>query len=673
MRKVKQFISCFMAVVLLTGCVTVSVGPEQQTENKDDDKANTDIDAVQKSIRPQDDYYGYINQQALANMEIGYGNVSAGTFDEVQEAVDQELQGIISGLMSGADFAPGSNEQLIADLYRQCLDYDFGTKLADTSLRQAVEQIEAVTAIDEYAELMGRLGSEYGVQLLLLPCVTDDYFNVAENALCIDQMTACAVESLEELYNDRSCGSSLKSYVMDVLTVLGMEYAEADARSDALVYLMLEIAAETDFSIQYLDQSTFEALTFLKEEELQKRLSHIDLKAFEEACGIKENPYQGWYVQDAGQLAAIDAVLVPENLPALKTYAICELVNSYGMFLGDETISRYFELGYMEPNEKALLCVSTYMDEQLGELYAGKYDSAEGETLKEDVTVMCEDIRTAYRELILQADWLSEDARDAMAAKLAGIQFKIGAGKAHETDPMDAQLIGENLLETIVNLKQKSLRDNLELAGCAKDSDRFIMSACTVNACYNPDNTVTIPYAIMHAPFYDSEADAFTNLGGLGIVIGHEISHGFDSSCICFDDKGIYNPEWIGETDRETFEERMRQVEAYYSRFAIMDVYHVDGKLTLGENFADLGGMECIVRLAETEEELQKIFESYATIWCELSVDTSAIGWLGLDVHSPAMVRVNAVLSSTDAFYELYDLTDTDQMYLAPEERVRRW
>ena len=195
------------------------------------------------------------------------------------------------------------------------------------------------------------------------------------------------------------------------------------------------------------------------------------------------------------------------------------------------------------------------------------------------------------------------------------------------------------------------------------------------NACYDPSfNNITITVAITNAPFFDAKANYYTNLGGLGMVIAHEMGHAFDSNCILFNSKGEYDPSWINQEDMDTLLERNEQAVRYFEdNFIVFGIYHVDGEQTLGENYADLGAMECITSLTKTQEDREKLFENYATIWCELGTDESIINQIAYDPHSPALVRVNAILSTTEAFYETYDVQEGDGMYIAPENRISRW
>ena len=199
------------------------------------------------------------------------------------------------------------------------------------------------------------------------------------------------------------------------------------------------------------------------------------------------------------------------------------------------------------------------------------------------------------------------------------------------------------------------------------------MLATDVNACFWLDNVVRITAGISQDPFFDENADYYQNLGGLGFVIAHEIGHAFDSDGIFWDEKGNYDPEWISKEDIDLLNEHAKECIAYYSGFTIMEVYHVDGNLTLPENYADMGAMECVSNIVKTEEQAKVLFTQYTKVWSQIGSDIQAIEYLNQDVHSPAKVRVNAILGTCDLFSETYDVKEGDGMYVAPEKRVSRW
>ena len=218
-------------------------------------------------------------------------------------------------------------------------------------------------------------------------------------------------------------------------------------------------------------------------------------------------------------------------------------------------------------------------------------------------------------------------------------------------------------------------RERLDMVGEVSPRTATTMPMQMFNACYNPStNSITVTAAMMNAPFYDKDADYYTNLGGIGFTIAHEMGHAFDSNCILFNSEGRYDPSWIDAGDVEALEQRNDTAISYFEdNFTVFGVYHINGTNTLGENYADLGGMECIASLAGTEEQREKMFTNFAVTWREKQLDTAVMDQLQSDEHSPAVIRVNAILSTLDEFYDTYGVTEGDGMYIEPGSRISRW
>ena len=664
--------TAWLAVLLavtaaLSGCAGEAVLPEELPETTEE--APEPVTA----LRAQDDFYGYVNLAKLDTLEIGYGKESAGSFDETDSAVQAQLDAIINDIVSSSeDYPDGSSEQLIRDFYNQYLEYEKPGEYSERVFAEVFARIDAVSTVSEYAELMGEFYREYNIPLLISPVVQMNYFEPSEYGCALVGIdNALGLSGLKELTEDKSAAFSIKEALQSLLTARGIAPTEAEERAVSVVNLLMDIASATDFEVyeavfpmSYLSRHTLS--------ELDEIFTGIDLVSYLKDCGA-QTISEEWYISDRGQLEAINAVLCSEKLRALKDYAAASFVMNYGEFMPEEYSgfrSRYFGTGAANRSKLALETVKQSLWAELGEVYAERCGSAETIAAAEK---MCEDMRTAYFDLIRGADWLSEETRRLLCEKLENMEFLIGAEAPVEPDPLDKELIGSEILETRINMDKRIAADSIANIGKPYPKSSRGMPPQIVNACYNTNNVLEIPLGIINTPFFDSGRSEAANLGALGMVIAHEMSHAFDSDCIAFDAEGRYNPEWLPEADRLAFEEKMRQTEEYYSRFTIMDVYHVDGELTLGENFADLGAMQCIMSVVNTPEEKRELLESYANIWCSLEQDVSALQGLRMDVHSPAVVRVNAVVSSCDDFYELYDVREGDGMYIAPEDRVSRW
>lgn len=672
MKKWKR--QCAVAAALVMTVSALSACSAEVTEaesNSEQAVAAVTMDIDPDAIRPQDDYYGYINAEHLMNSTPAYGEVSSGTFDDVTDEVETELYEIIREIAeSEEDFAPGSSEQLIHDLYIQALAYENdGSVMKEVSA--LVEEIKTVQDINELLTLWTELSRTYGMSTPLAVRCEQDYFEAGNYALYIKQLSTLCQSSLEDISDDDDMCFAMKQYISDTLLPFEGNRDKADEAAEAAVYLALEIARSTDFEIQHV-ANPYAAYEFISEEELEDIFTNLNDPISKLYLGLDENPYNGWYIQDKGQLRKINELLTNDYLEQWKTILINNLVTANMSFLCTESPSLSAYGDNSTESREAQVCdaVVQALYDCLSDLYAQKFYTDEADAVLRE---MCELLRESYRELIADADWISLEGRESLLKKLENMTFVLGGGTPKKVDPADAELIADNYPETLRRLNENAYDESLSKIGTEYDFTRPGMGTFEVNACYSPSNTVTITVAIMHAPFFDVDADMSTNLGGLGTVVAHEMGHGFDSICLSYDDQGNYNPEWLSEEDRAVLIKRAELQSNYYSQYTILDVYHVDGNLTNAENYADLGAMECITNIMESDEELEKLFENYARIWATSEIDTYAIEMLEADAHSPNKVRVNAILSSCDKFYEVYDVKEGDGMYIAPDERVSRW
>jgi len=274
---------------------------------------------------------------------------------------------------------------------------------------------------------------------------------------------------------------------------------------------------------------------------------------------------------------------------------------------------------------------------------------------------------------------MSDETKASAIRKLEHMNLKVGYPDKWPNDYKNARVLsaeeGGNLIDNMLSLLKAQNEVNKKKYKEPVDKGEWGMTPQTVNAYYNPTaNEIVFPAAILQPPFYDPKGDFASNLGGIGMVMAHEVSHAFDSSGSLYDENGNYHVWWTKE-DREKFDELARQVEEYYSGMDGFQGRKVNGAQTLNENIADLGSMACITAIAgEKGSDLNLLFRQYATIWASKYTPEAMIDRLNTDSHSPAKVRVNGVLSATDAFYKAYpDIKEGDAMYVAPDKRVKIW
>ncbi|NLW89400.1 MAG: M13 family metallopeptidase [Clostridiaceae bacterium] len=653
--------------LLVTGCSVSAIRPTQTTR--------VNITPI-TSIRAEDDFYGFVNLEALQNTTLEYGETQAGAFTEID--IIGQLSDSVAKVVNGTEEYPeGSCEQIIRDAYLQYLEFqadDTAQDQACTEIEAELKKISDVRTMDELISIAEELKMDYGVSTFSNLIVDADIFNPDQYGILWEQVTEVCGIPLQKINDDPYLAKDYEKRIIDTLQVMGKSYGESKKIAQDLIRLIIDIAWATDYEISN-SADPFSYFSLLSEAELDAALPRLGRQNFERMDGMDSNPYGGWLVMDKGQLTAFDALYQEENLEELKAWAAYYLLAQYGGFIASEypIYEEYFPQSYDTLALQALRYINHSFPLVLSDLYVKDYYTEETD---QKFSRMCEDIRESYRDLIRNSEWLSPEARQLLLQKLENIRFVSGGFclEQMKDDPGINDLFGDHLFDTQRNVAKNTVAQSIEKIGQPRNRMQLGMPMHMVNACYDTDNTVTITVAIMAAPFFDVNADYYTNLGGLGAVVAHEVGHAFDANIIKYNAEGVYDPAWLPATDRTALEERNRvAVEYFENYFTVFDVYRVDGQLTLGENYADLGAMECITNIARTKDDYTKLFENYARIWSTLILNTDVISQLSEDPHSPATIRVNAILATTEDFYDVYGLKEGDGMYIAPENRISRW
>lgn len=663
MKHVKGLTVFCAAALLLSGCSgTVEILQDEPVETSVVDEG---------PIRPQDDFYRYVNGDTLADAEFAYGRVTAADAlddSEVNEAVEQ----MIADVAAGSGYRAGTEEYIIQNLYNLYIDYDFENAGVPEELDQLFHEIDDAASVEEFLLLDAAISTEYGVPNTLNLAVGPNLHGQYDTVLTFGLQTDGLGADLSELAESYDALDTIRDNASNYLQAIGYEEEEADGIGTDLAYLMLDLYNSVPSEqYEYNGEEYFQLYTASQINEI---VTNVDLDGFITSMGIDTQYADQFGVYAPDQLQVLNDMLTEENLPALKAWAIARLMMAYGVFVnsGYEALHEYVSVSYSTPEEDACSAIMKEFGVLLDPIYVERFYSEENDEALRD---MCEDIRDQYRILITQADWLTEGTREGLLDKLENMLVVTGMDVQRLDTSITTDLDYTDYFTLFRSLK--TLYGSIINQYLTEPVDRRIieMRMYEVNACYVPNlNTITITVASSIDPIFDVDGDYYANLGSLGATLGHEMGHAFDSNCILFDANGVYNPSWIAPEDIEVLEQRNEQAVRYFEdNFVIFGIYHIDGEQTLGENYADLGGLESIVGIPETDEQRQILFESYARSWCAVIVDEVLIGQIANDVHSPYWIRVNAMLSTLDAFYETYDVQEGDGMYIAPENRISRW
>lgn len=640
----KRSFAVLIAAAMLTGCAVKYEYAEQAAFD------NTVYNRESAGIRLEDDFYGYCNFDFLYTNEIpsdmpeySYGQLVGTNIDEI---LSDEILSIAG---SDTAYPIGSDEQKIHCLCLQYLDGETRDEVGLAPLEKGFTAIEEAQTAAELVRTCGMLYTEYGVAVLPAVTVSQDHFDSSKYSVFFGQMQL--FYSTDELLSGKDSAEELQRQMTELLEATGTD--NADTLAYDTVTMLLDIAESTaDLDGKPIE----EKYNIRKPDELDPLIAEYIKKV-----GLSGHDM---IVHDTEQLEKICSLMTDENIPLWKALAECELIYEYIDCL-PRGYSDALDTEKKTDEEKAVNAVKTLLSGEVGNIYAKEYLDAETLSAAKQ---MSEDIITAYRKTIEDSPVLSDSDRAQCLAKLDNLTVNIGCPvEEYHSD----SCVSGSLLESVVSIKSAAVKDNLSRIDSVPLPTDWYMQPQTVNALYrSQSNSITIPMAMFNAPYFDANADYFINLGGLGFVIAHEIGHAFDAGGILYDEYGNYRPERINSDRTKILSD---EVADYFGSKQIMGTFYIDGERTKDENAADLGGMQVLASMTDNKDGLKRIFESYANIWATLSFDTEAASALTEDVHSPAEIRVNAVLSSVDKFYKVYGITENDGMYVPPEKRVRLW
>jgi len=663
MKKIAAIIiASAMVVPVVTGCGAVVVPP-------------TTSETTVKELEParaQDDYFRFINQGRFDESKFEYGEqASGGSFDT--KLVDEQLDAIIKDVAKGNGYAKGSEEEIIKSAYDSFMAYDFKNEPIPADLMAMIEAVDNCKNVDELLKIDAKLVKDYGMDGFFRVTPEVNPFDPQKRIMTFMPYSGVFNSTFEDMQESLFAADSILKDTKAVLATRGYDQETAEKTGKALAYLAIDLYEATDME---RDQAQFdyEYTKVFTANEIKAMITNVDLDSYLSEIGFDISKIKSYGLTDEGQLKALNGILVDENIDALKAWELGNLYNKYTRYIAPH----YIQLAGMVPKsydsleKQALGDIKAIFSAETDPIYVERHYTAEMDKTLRD---MCDDIKAGYKELITNATWLSEPTRKELLKKLENIVYVTGSTLERHDNSKYQKVASNNFYEICLNYSRLARQDEINKLYEPVSRTDISMAMQIMNACYNPSfNNITITVAIMNDPFFNVDADYYTNLGGLGMVIAHEMGHAFDSNCIVFNSKGEYKPSWIPDADMETLKARNEKAVRYFEdNFKIFGVYHVDGEQTLGENYADLGAMECITSLAKTKEDRIKLFENYATIWSEMRTDDAIINQIADDVHSPALIRVNAVLSTMEAFYETYGIKEGDGMYIAPEKRISRW
>jgi putative endopeptidase len=656
-------------------------------------KFHVDLNGDEETAAPraQDDFYLSQNFDWMKASVIPETEKSIGSMDAMVELNDQRLLAITKDCVKNrSQYTKMSDQGKIADLYTQILDMDSRNKAGYGNLSSILNLAESVKDTASLTEVSAMLLHTYGISSLVDQISPEeDPTGICSTYIAYDD--GPALDFQKSIFVKDSYASyvnALRDHIRNLLVLYGRDEQTASSEADRIIEIEKEIwTAAQDKTAQNNPTVYYKTCTY---DQLKAMHSNIDIDVILQETGMTpENGAVTFMVPETGAVEKADELYTAENLPVLKDYLIYRILKSFSDSMTqdyeDEQLSYNRTVsGTTEDkpaDQRAYQMVSGILYAPYGRLYVKQYCSEKART---EVKGYIEKIVAQYRTMLAGLDWMSDATKQRAILKLNTMKINVGWPDVCPDSYLKNYSVrtvkeGGSLINNVIDYEIIVNRHKYSLFGTKVDKaawpDDPDVSPQAINAFYNPSsNSINILAGIMSSPFYDPKATEATNLGGIGMVIAHEITHAFDDGGSQYDENGTLN-NWWTDADRTAFNERKEAISAYYSRYEMASLGMVNGELTIGENIADLGAIHCVTAIVGTDskEGIQQLCCSFANAMKMKAIPRYYKLLLAMDVHSPDSVRVDGILSSTDAFYTAYDVQPGDGMYVAPEDRVRIW
>ena len=642
-------------------------------------------DELDPTIRPQDDLYRHVNGRWIERTEIPSDKARYGSFYLLAEEAEKAVRDIIVESQSAE---PGTEARKVGDLYASFMDEERVAAVGAEPLKPLLAQAGAVASIDQFLQVLGKLergGSSGFVQLF----VDNDPGNPERYLVFVEQGGLGLPD--ESYYREERFAEIRAKYVAFLERMLELAGLDDTATRAARV-----MALETELASNHWDnvasrdsEKTYNPMLWAAANDL---VGAVDLDVWRTGLGVPEHSFDEVVVRQPSYLSGLERALRGENLDAWKDWLAWQVIRSNAAYLSNDFVEANFDFygrtltGTPELRarwKRGVSLVEGALGEAVGRIYVQRHFP---EAAKAAMDELVANLVEAYRQSIEKLEWMGSDTRARALDKLGKFTPKIGypvKWRDYSTLSIDAA----DLIGNVRATSEFEFQRELGKIGKPLDRDEWFMTPQTINAYYNPGfNEIVFPAAILQYPFFDETRDAAANYGAIGAVIGHEIGHGFDDQGSKYDGDGRLLDWWTAE-DRAAFEERTSALIEQYNALSPAQVpdQRVNGALTIGENIGDLGGLAIawkayLISLDGAEPPVidgmtgaQRFFLSWAQAWQLKARDEEVIRLMAIDPHSPNEFRCNQIVRNIDEFYETFGVTESDALWLAPQQRVTIW
>ncbi len=682
--KAKKILSLMALTTMMVAC-----GPKQGS--------GIDLTNLDQTVKPADDFYtfacgGWMQKNPLPAAYSRYGS-----FDKLGENNEQRINGILKELLV-KEYAAGSDEQKLSDLYRLAMD----------SVRRAEDGIAPAMPVIEKMENAKSVQELFDIELELAPTgnsefygifITADQKNSEMNTLYAYQGGITLRQ--KEYYLDTDSATTAireayKKHVVKMFQLFGFTEEASVKKMENLLRIETELAKVSRNQTELRDtERNYNKMTV---EEFTKKYPNLKLVELSHAEGLKDEHLKEVVVGQPEFMAGVNKLRASIKVDEYRDYMQWGQIQSAASYLSEDIAEANFDFfgrtmsGRKENHplwKRATNQVDGMMGESLGKMYVEKFFPAASKARME---TLVNNLQKSLSQRFDAQEWMSEETKAAAKEKLATFRVKIGYPEKW-TDMTSLNIDPtKSYYENIIECRRFWTADNVaKKAGKPVDRDEWHMTPQTVNAYYNPTtNEICFPAGILQMPFFSPDVDDAFNYGAIGVVIGHEMTHGFDDQGRRYDKDGNMR-EWWAEGDGDKFNMIAEQCVAYFDKIEVLPGLNANGRFTLGENLADHGGLQVAynaLKMAEaekgegyvSEEDIkdgftpaQRFFLAYAGVWAANITDEEIRNRTKSDPHSLGRWRVNGTLPHIDAWYEAFDVTPDNKLYLPKEERINLW
>ena len=679
----------YLIIIIAVGCTPTTT--EETTIH------GIDLSNMDTSVNPNDDFFKYVNGAWLDNTEIPGDEGSWGGFNQLRQLTNNEMLAILDEAVKSGNYEDGTDQRKASDFFSIGMDSLLAEKAGAIPIEKLFNDVDKISSLADLQKVVADLHIS-GFNVFHNAGVFGDLKNSEMNSFYI---VAAGLGLPNRDYYTKEDERSVElreKYVTHITRMLAL--ANASGSAEASTY------AEDAANILAIESQLAEAsLTPIESRDLQRqynKMSVDELSSITPAISWTDYLSDIWVenleeiiVMEPKFMKELNVVLIEQPLDNLKIYIKWHIINKSAEYLNNELAQADFDFystelrgtEEMKPRwERVLGKTNNAMGEALGKLYV---DAAFPPEAKKAAEEMVDNVVAAMKNRIEGLEWMSDSTKTQALNKLASITVKIGyPDKWKEYADLEVEKTGEaySYLGNVLNSDRYQHKKAVEKIGKPVDKTEWGMSPQTVNAYYHPlNNEIVFPAAILQPPFYDYQADPAVNYGGMGAVIGHEISHGFDDQGSRFDADGNMTNWWTAD-DRERFDARTQVLVDQFDAYEVLDSVYVQGKLTLGENIGDIAGLSVAydgMQLYYQNHERpapidgftqeQRFYLSWATIWRTKYRDETLRTQVLTDPHSPGMYRAVGPLTNLETFYAAFDIKEGDKMWKPDSLRVKIW